>query len=125
MLNFNSILLFSDNPQRLAKFYQQVIEKEPVMEQDGYSTLPAGSCYLTVGPHDKVSGQSPNPERIMFNFEARDVPAEFERVKAIEGASVVKEPEAMDEDKKYYIGTLTDPDGNYFQIVSPFDADAM
>lgn len=124
MLNFNSVLLFSENPQPLAKFYQQVIGKEPVMEQDNYFTLPTGSCYLTIGPHDKVSGKSANPERIMFNFEAEDVPAEFNRVKAIDGATVVKEPESMDDENRYMIGTLADPDGNYFQIVSPWDSDS-
>lgn len=125
MLNFNSILLFSENPQRLAEFYKQVVGKDPVMEQDGYCTLEAGACYLTFGPHDKVSGKSTNPERIMMNFEAEDVQAEFDRVKAIAGATVIKDPEAMDEENKYFIGTLADPDGNYLQIVSPFDADAM
>lgn len=125
MLNFNSVLLFSENPQRLADFYKQVVGKDPVMEEEGYCSLPAGGCYLTIGPHDKVSGKSTNPERIMFNFETPEVQAEFDRVKAIEGAVVIKEPEAMDEERKYYIGTLADPDGNYLQIVSPWDADGQ
>ena len=35
------------------------------------------------------------------------------------GAKVIAEPYSMGEDQNFLIATLSDPDGNYFQLVSP------
>ena len=43
---------------------------------------------------------------------------EFERIKAIDGAKVVKEPYEM---QGSWIATLSDPDGNYFQLMTPWE----
>ena len=51
----------------------------------------------------------------MLNFESAEVKEEFERIKAI-GATVVKAPYEIGEG---WIATLADPDGNYFQLISP------
>jgi predicted enzyme related to lactoylglutathione lyase len=40
------------------------------------------------------------------------------------GAIVVREPYQF-EGTEYWIATLADPDGNYFQLVSPFDPSQM
>ena len=58
----------------------------------------------------------------MFNFETDDVKKEFERIKEI-GAHVIKEPYSMDEnDDQSQIATFADPDGNYFQLMTPMPA---
>jgi predicted enzyme related to lactoylglutathione lyase len=51
----------------------------------------------------------------MFNFETTSVKEEFERMKAA-GAKVIREPYEMGGGM---IATLADPDGNYFQLVTP------
>jgi predicted enzyme related to lactoylglutathione lyase len=51
----------------------------------------------------------------MFNFETTEVKEEFERIKAA-GATVIREPYEMGGG---WIATLADPDGNYFQLVTP------
>ena len=51
----------------------------------------------------------------MLNFETSEVQEEFERIKALGGA-VIKAPYEMGGG---WIATLADPDGNYFQLVSP------
>ena len=43
---------------------------------------------------------------------------DFERLKAA-GATVVREPYTFDEAPEAWIATLSDPDDNYFQLVSP------
>jgi predicted enzyme related to lactoylglutathione lyase len=50
--------------------------------------------------------------RISLTYE---VQAEFERIKAL-GASVIAAPYAIGEG---FIATLADPDGNYFQLMTP------
>jgi predicted enzyme related to lactoylglutathione lyase len=120
MLNFNSILLFSEDPKALGEFYKKVLGKDPEMVDDqGYYGFLAGSTFLSIGPHDKVKGTNPNPERMMLNFETTEVKEEFERIKAL-GATVVAEPYAMGESDAS-IATFSDPDGNYFQILTPWD----
>ena len=41
------------------------------------------------------------------------------------GAVVIREPYNFDEYPDYWIATLADPDGNYFQLVTPFDSSQM
>jgi predicted enzyme related to lactoylglutathione lyase len=122
-LNMNSVMLNSEDYQKLADFYGQVLQKDPEMSDDtnGYIGYLAGNCFLSIGKHDKVHGKSQNPERTMIFFETADVQGEFERIKNIAGASVVKEPYSPDGAGKFYIATLADCDGNYFQLASPWD----
>lgn len=120
MLNFNSVLLSSGDAPRLADFYRRVLAAEPAMEDSGYVGFQVGAGFLTIGPHDGVSGSNPNPERILLNFETADVKGEFERIRAL-GATVVAEPYSMGEGQNAWIATLADPDGNYFQLMSPFE----
>lgn len=119
MLNFNSILLSSEDPKKLVEFYKKVFEKKPEMEEEEYSGFLVGSCFLTIGPHDKVNGKNENPERILFNFETNDVKGEFDRVKGT-GAQVIAEPYKMG--GNYWIATFADPDGNYFQLLTPWES---
>lgn len=118
MLNLNSILIFSENPKELADFYKKVLDKDPDWSGGDFVGFKVGDGYLTIGPHDKVHGKSSNPERIMINFETNDVSAEFERMKGL-GANVVAEPYHPGEEPEMWIATLEDPDGNYFQLLTP------
>lgn len=120
MLNFNSILVFSENPEELASFYEKVFEKKPDWDMQGYKGFTVGAASITIGPHDKVKGKSTNPERIMFNLETDDVKGEFARIKEL-GAEVIAEPYGMEEegDNKDSIATFADPDGNFFQLMTP------
>lgn len=119
MLNFNNILVFSENPSELADFYKKVFQKESEWNEGGYSGFQVGSGYVVIGPHDKVTGKNQNPERIMINFETDDVKGEFERIKEL-GAKVIADPYNPKEEPKETIATLADPDGNYFQLMSPW-----
>ena len=119
MFNNVSILLFSDNPKQLADFYGKVLEKEPEWSEGDYQGFMVGSVGFAIGPHDKVHGKNKNPERVLLNFETEDVAGEFARVQAL-GAVVMQEPYHPDEAKDMLVSTFADPDGNYFQVVSPF-----
>lgn len=119
MLNFNSVLLSTEDPEKLADFYGKVFEKNPDMNEDKYKGFLVGSCFLTIGFHDKIRGYAKDSDRILFNFEAKDVKGEFERIKKIKGVKVVAEP--YEPGEGYWIATLADPDGNYFQIVTPWE----
>lgn len=122
MLNFNSLIIFSENSEPLAAFYQKVFQSVPIWNEGGYTTWKVGDGVITVGPHSEVHGKSKNPERMMFFLETKDVKEEFERIKEL-GATVIKEPYNPEEDPASggLIATFADPDNNYFQLATPMD----
>ncbi len=123
-MNFNSILIGSADPQRLVDYYTKLFGK-PTMEDGGYTGWLIGSGFMSIGPHDQVTGKSVHPGRIIWNIETPDVKGEFERMKAA-GAIVIAEPYGFDADPTdMSIATLADPDDNYFQLMSPMDPAAM
>jgi predicted enzyme related to lactoylglutathione lyase len=118
-VDFNSILIGSADPGRLTEYYSKLFG-EPAFADGGYTGWQLGSGWVTIGPHDQVSGKNAQPGRLIWNVETADVRGEFERMKAA-GAIVVREPYTMDEDTtdSGFIATFADPDDNYFQLMSP------
>ncbi len=117
-MDFNSILIGSEDPQRLVDYYTKLFG-EPGFSDGGYTGWQIGSGFVTVGPHSEVKGPSSHPGRIIWNIETPDVKGEFDRLVAA-GAMVVKEPYGF-EDQPGQIATLADPDGNLFQLMSPME----
>ena len=116
-MNLSSILIGSEDPKRLVDYYGKLFGK-PEYETGPYTGWRIGTGGLMVGPHDQVKGTNAQPGRLIWNVESADVPGDFERFKAA-GATVVQEPYAPDTDAGMAIATFSDPDGNYFQLVSP------
>ena len=117
MLNLNSVMLGTKQPKELANFYEKVIGKpaDMVDNESGFHGWQVGGVYLSVLEHSEMGGKTKDPGRVMFNFETSQVKEEFERIKAL-GGVVIKAPYEMGGG---WIATLADPDGNYFQLVSP------
>lgn len=122
MLNLNSLMFGTTQPKVLADFYEKVLEKKPDMEQDGWFGFQAGSCFMTIGEHSEATGKAKEPFRLMFNMETTEVQKEFDRIKEIEGVEVIKEP--YDAGQGMLIATFADPDGNYFQLMPPWEDDS-
>ena len=113
-------MIGTEDSKKLAAFYEKVIGKKADMEEEGgwYGWL-IGSTFLSIGNHSEVKGKAGEPQRMIFNFETREVKEEFERIKEA-GATVVKEPYEM---QGAWIATLADPDGNYFQLMTPWESE--
>ena len=121
MLNFNNVLIGSEEPKALSDFYREVLG-EPVWDDGGFVGWQVGSGMLLIGPHTEVKGRNQTPGRIILNFETPDVPGEFERIKGL-GANVVREPYQPGGDAPdMWLATFEDADGNYFQLASPMPA---
>jgi predicted enzyme related to lactoylglutathione lyase len=119
-VNLNSILMGSEDAPRLVEYYTKVLGN-PSMSDSSYTTWTLGDGALSIGPHSEVHGKSDQPGRLILNIESDDVKADFARMRDA-GAVVIREPYNFDEYPDYWIATLADPDGNYFQLVTPFDA---
>jgi len=118
-MNFNNILIGSEDPARLADYYTKLFG-EPTWNEGGYTSWVLGSGAVSVGPHSEVSGRNPQPGRLIWNIESDDVQGDFERFKAA-GATVVREPYGFEEAPGSLIATFADPDDNYFQLTTPFE----
>lgn len=118
-MNFNSILIGSERPDRLVEYYTRLFGA-PGFQDGGYSGWMIGSGYVTIGPHSEIVGTNPQPGRLIWNIETPDVRGEFAKFKAA-GAIVVREPYEFEGAPGSAIATLADPDGNYFQLTSPME----
>jgi predicted enzyme related to lactoylglutathione lyase len=98
-------------------FYEGVLGRPPDMSmpEQGFWGWQAGKSYFSILKHSEMSGKTTDAGRILLNFETGDVKTEFQRIKAL-GATVVREPYQMGTG---WLATLADPDGNYFQLVTP------
>jgi predicted enzyme related to lactoylglutathione lyase len=125
-LNLNSIMLGSEDPTKLAGFYTQVLgAPNPAWsdEANGWFGFKAGDGGLAIGPHSEVTGRNQQPGRIMLMFATPDVKAEFERIRDA-GAEVVAEPYEPGGGDGMLLCTFADPDGNYFQLATPWDPES-
>ena len=104
-------------PKALAQFYEKVLNKKPDMTEGNWSGWQDGKTFFSVGEHSEVKGKAKEPQRVIFNFETKEVKEEFERIKKA-GATVIKEPYEM---QGMWIATFADPDGNYFQLMTPWE----
>lgn len=124
MLKLGWVMIGSDDPKAMADFYGKVLG-EPSWKDDAYVGWMTGDGGLMIGAHSEVKGRNEMPGRIILNFEAPDVPGEFERIKGL-GAVVVREPyQPGGGADEMWLATLEDPDGNYFQLASPMPAPAQ
>ena len=117
MLNLNSIMIGTKQLKALATFYEKVLGKpaDMVESESGFFGWQVGSGFLGVLEHSEMGGKAKDPGRVMLNFETTQVKEEFERIKAI-GGIVIRAPYEMGGE---WIATLADPDGNYFQLMTP------
>lgn len=116
-MNLNGILLGSEDPGRLTDYYAKLFGK-PGWEGGDFHGWQIGSGWMTVGPHDQVKGSNAHPGRVIWNIETADVKGDFERLRAA-GATVIQEPYQPGEAPEAWIATFSDPDDNYFQLISP------
>ena len=119
MLDLNSVMVGTKQPQALIAFYEKVLGKPPDMvdRENGFAGWQVGSANFSVLEHSEMGGNTKDAGRVMFNFETTTVKEEFERMKAA-GAIVIREPYEIGGG---WVATLADPDGNYFQLVTPME----
>ena len=109
----HSVLIWSEDLQRLVPFYRDVLGLKPEMESEGFVIFQsAAGPQLALGAHSEVKGRSRDPNRVMVDFSVDDCQAEYERLSG-QGVEFVRKPS---EDNDVIIATFLDPDGNVLQL---------
>ncbi|MDQ3641009.1 MAG: VOC family protein [Actinomycetota bacterium] len=122
-LNLTTVMLNSEDSKTLADFYTKVLGKPSPDwsdEANGWFGWQVGAGSLAIGPHSEVRGPSKEPARVMLNFETPDVNGEFARLRGL-GAEVIAEPYEPAGGDGMLMCTFADPDGNYFQLATPWE----
>jgi predicted enzyme related to lactoylglutathione lyase len=118
-MDFNSILIGSEDPARLAEYYTKLLG-EPAYAGNGYWAWKLGAGFVTLGPHSEVKGKNDTPGRLIWNIVTDDVKGDFEKFKAA-GAIVVTAPYEFEAAPGSQIATFEDLDGNYFQLMNAIE----
>ncbi len=118
-MKLSGVMLGSENPKALGEFYTKVFGEAGWQEDDWFG-FDIGGNNLMVGPHSDVKGKNADAPRVMYTIESDAVKEDFDRIKNC-GAVVVAEPYNPNPDQPdMWLATLADPDGNYFQLASPW-----
>src|SRR5437899_13055702 len=115
-MNFNSVMIGSEDPKRLVDYYTKILGK-PAMSEGGYDGWQIGSGWITIGPHDEVKGKNATPGRLILNIQSEDVKGDFAKFRAA-GTKVVSEPYNVGEESPYCVATMDDCADNYFQRIT-------
>lgn len=120
-MKLSGVMLNSENPELLAKFYTKILGK-PGWEQGQWYGYGDKGSNLLIGPHSDVKGKNTTPARLMLSFAVSDVEKEFNKVKSA-GGKVIAEPYQPNKENmpKAWLATLEDPDGNYIQLATPWE----
>lgn len=116
------VMIGSENPKALGEFYTKLFG-DAGWQQDDWYGFDIGGGTLMIGPHSEVKGKNDAPGRLITSIESKDVKSDFARMKEL-GAEVVADPyqPSAEDSPDTWLATLADPDGNYFQLASPWKA---
>src|SRR3989344_7998254 len=116
-----SILLGSQNAQKLADFYEKIVGLKLTNEfemgendEKGFEFAIKDSTGFYIMDHSEVKGKNKNPAQIIINFEVDDIEREVDRLKK---AKVKVQQDIYHLEGYGHIATFVDPDGNFFQFV--------
>src|SRR5256885_12538210 len=86
-MNFNSVMIGSEDPKRLVDYYTKILGK-PAMSEGGYDGWQIASGWITTGSHEEGKGKYPTPGRAILKTETEDVKGEFVKFTAAGAKSV-------------------------------------
>ena len=116
--SLDSILLASTDPERLHAWYAAALQPEADDQVDTYRVLRFGAFHLLIDSRDDISAKSPEPGRIILNFDVADARS---IASTLDGMEVEWVSPLEDRDGSLF-ATAMDPDGNFVQIIQLSEA---
>jgi hypothetical protein len=116
--NISAILIWSEDYRKLADWYQEMLELEPIEElthpKDTGIGFQVGDMYLWIGQHSKVHGKNMDIHRHMYNVAVDSVEDVYEKLSA-KGVMFLAPPFKAPTFDKYF-ATFYDLDNNLVQL---------
>src|SRR4051794_8904501 len=106
-----SLLLGTTDPERLRRWYVDVLGAEP--DADGF--LHFGPVAVLIDGRDDVDVRTAEPGRVVLNYTVPDIAATARSLDA-HGVRWVSDVEYREQGGAWF-GTVEDPDGNYVQLI--------
>ena len=112
--NVAGVIIWTENLEQLAAFYQEVIGLKPHSVQPTFISYRFGEMRFSLGVHQQVSGLSREPYRVMINLGVSNIHQVYERLKE-RGVAFIRPPQK--EHWGGHVATFWDPDGNILQLL--------
>ena len=121
------ILIFSEKPDELVQFYQNVLEMPLLKKLDipndyGYSLEVSGEFKLWIGYHSEIKGKAKEPFRHIYNLYVESVMDWFNKIKDKDGVTIVAKPQETPfstPENPTWVCTFLDPEDNCWQFMGP------
>jgi hypothetical protein len=107
--SIGSLLLGSSRPDEMKIWYRRAFG----VQENEMGAFELGPVQLFIEPHSEVSGPTLEPARSIINLDVEDAEALAEHLRQLDTKFV----RDVEQESFGLIGTVTDPDGNYVQII--------
>ncbi len=120
------ILIYSENPDKLVKFYQDVLgfkllNKLDILGDYGYMLQVTKDLWIWIGRHSKIKGKAKENFRHLFNlYPDEGVDYWYMKIKDNPQVTIVAKPflaPFSTKDNQVWFCTFLDPEGNCWQFV--------
>jgi len=120
------ILIYSENPDTLMKFYTDVLEfklldKLNIPGDYGYMLQVVGNLNVWIGKHSEIKGKAKENFRHIFNiYPSEGVEHWYNKIKNNPLATIVAKPflaPFSTKENQIWFSTFLDPEGNCWQFV--------
>ena len=120
------ILIYSENPDKLVKFYEEVLGFERISQLSlpddyGYMLKVSGELWVWIGKHSEVKGKAKESFRHLFNlYPEEGVEYWYKKIRGNSGVTIIAKPflaPFSTKDNQVWFSTFLDPEGNCWQFV--------
>ena len=126
-MDFASVRMITDDPQRVVQFYEQVTGVSAVWPAPVFAELRLPSCTIAFGPAQTAqlfnnAARPADNHTVIIEFQVDDVDKEYERLKTLV-SEWVQEPTTMPWGNRSIL--FRDPDGNLVNLFTPVTEEAI
>ena len=108
------VIIWTDDLDGMVEFYRDTLGLTPHSVRPNFVAFKWGEMRLSIGTHDRVSGKTSEPYRIMVNLGVDEIQSVHATLTG-RGVKFDREPEQ--ELWGGWVATFRDPDGNMLQLL--------
>ncbi|MDG1990138.1 MAG: hypothetical protein P8J51_02575 [Dehalococcoidia bacterium] len=107
------VIIWTQNFDIMSKFYLNTLMLEPKTIRNDFINFKWGKMKLSLAVHEDIQGKSKDKNRIMLNFEVKNIQRIYEQL-LIKKVEFIRKPEDEGWGK---VSSFLDPDENILQLL--------